>query len=313
MAPTSISGLHHLTAIATDPQANVDFYVGVLGLRLVKRTVNFDDPSAYHLYYGDAAGSPGSILTFFSWPEARRGRVGGGQITRISLSVPPASLDFWRARLTAAGITAERAIRFGEEVLAFRDPDGIPVELVALADDARLGWAGTNVPVEHAVRGMHTVELTVADPAPTEQLLTALMGYRLLRREGDRARFAVAEARSGQFVDVIRQTAEARAMGGAGTIHHIAFRVADDAAEQAMQERLREAGFRVSPVMDRSYFRSVYYREAGGILFEIATDVPGFAIDEAPEALGTALKLPPQYEAARAEIERALPPVVLTP
>lgn len=304
-----VTGLHHLTAIATDAQANIDFYSGLLGLRLVKKTVNFDDPSAYHLYYGDEAGTPGSIITFFYWPGARRGQVGSGQTSGINFSAPENSLEYWNERLQRHAVATERRTRFGENVLAFSDPDGIPVEIVSVPDDARHGWTGAGVPAEFALRGMHTAELTVSDSGPTSELLTEQMGYTLVRREDNRARFEAAPGGSGRYVDVIGGAGAPRGSGGAGTIHHIAFRVADDAAELAMQERLMQGGFHVSDVRNRDYFRSIYYRERGGILFEIATDIPGFAVDEPAESLGTALKLPKQFEHARAEIEAALPPL----
>ncbi len=304
-----ITGLHHLTAIATDAQANIDFYAGLLGLRLVKKTVNFDDPSAYHLYYGDGSGTPGSIITFFYWPGASRGQVGSGQITGITLSAPEASLDYWQARLERYDLAPVRSTRFGEEVLSFSDPDGIPVELVAVANDNRQGWTGAGIPLEHAVRGLHTAELTVNDSGPTSEILTGSMGYTLVRKEGNRTRFEAAPGGSGRFVDVIGGARAPRGIGGAGTIHHIAFRVASDDAELEMQSRLMTAGYHVSEVRDRDYFRSIYYRERGGILFEIATDVPGFAVDEPAESLGGALKLPKQFESARSRIEGMLPPL----
>jgi glyoxalase family protein len=302
-----ITGLHHLTAIATDAQANIDFYAGLLGLRLVKKTVNFDDPSAYHLYYGDEAGTPGSIITFFYWPGAPRGQIGTGQITAITFSSPEKSLDYWRDRLQRHDVTVERHTRFGEEVLAFSDPDGIPVEIVAVANDARRVWTGAGIPAEHSLRGMHTAELTLSDSGPTSELLIELMGYTLVRRDGNRARYEAAPGGSGRYVDVIGGAKAPRGSGGAGTIHHIAFRVADDAAELDMQDRLIKGGYHVSDVRDRDYFRSIYYRERGGILFEIATDIPGFAVDEPAASLGTALKLPKQFEAHRKEIESMLP------
>lgn len=304
---STISGLHHLTAIATDAQANIDFYAGLLGLRLVKKTVNFDDPSAYHLYYGDETGTPGSILTFFSWPGAVRGRIGSGQVTAITFSAPAASLDFWRERLARHGVAAERRSRFGEEVLAFADPDRIPLEIVAVAADHRSPWTGAGIPAEFAIRGLHTAELTVRAAAPTEDLLTRVMGYRLVRREGNRARFAAAPGGSGRYADVMEQAGAPHGAGGAGTIHHIAYRVPTDEAELELQAALFRAGFAVSPVRDRDYFHSIYYRERGGILFEIATDAPGFAIDEPVETLGTSLRLPKQFEAVRERIEAVLP------
>ncbi len=305
-----ITGIHHITAIASDPQANIDFYAGLLGLRLVKKTVNFDDPSAYHLYYGDAAGSPGSIVTFFYWPGgAGRGRVGPGQPSRISFSAAPESLDFWAARLQRHGVRAERAVRFGEDAIAFSDPDGIPVEIVGAATDARRGWATNGIAIENALRGLHTAELTVRESAPTEALIAGEMGYRLVRREGDRVRYEIAAGGSGTYIDVIAAPTARAGLGGVGTIHHIAWRVPGDAEELEMLQRLDEAGLHVSDVRDRSYFRSIYYRERGGILFEIATNTPGFASDEPAATLGTALRLPPQFESARAAIEQSLPPL----
>jgi glyoxalase family protein len=311
---TTPTGLHHLTAIASDPQANVDFYTGVLGLRLVKKTVNFDDPSAYHLYYGDETGTPGSIVTFFYWPgHDTRGRVGSGQNTAIVFSAPAASLPFWQARLQSRGVASEFRTRFGEKILSFTDPDGIPIELVAVADDTRTGWQGGGVPAEHALRGLHTAELTVRVAAPTEKLITDTMGYRLVKREGNRARFeSAAGGGSGHTIDVITDVSAAPGMGGSGTIHHIAFSVPDDATELEMQKRLHLAGYSVSDVRDRNYFHSIYYREPGGILFEIATANPGFAIDEPVASLGTSLRIPVQFERARTQIERLLPPIQAT-
>ncbi len=305
-----INGIHHVTAIASDPQKNVDFYTGLLGLRLVKKTVNFDDPSAYHLYYGDETGAPGSIVTFFYWPGgAGRGRVGAGQTTRLSFSVPDASLDFWYARLERHGIGVKRENRFGEDVLTFVDPDRIPVEIVAVANDNRRGWTGAGIAAENALRGLHTAELTVRDIAPTEKLIAGEMGYRLVKRDAGRARFESGNGGSGSYIDVIASPGGPSGLGGVGTIHHIAFRVADDAGELLMQERLGDAGYNVSDVRDRNYFRSIYYRERGGILFEIATDVPGFPDDEPVSSLGTSLKLPAQFESARKQIESLLPPL----
>ncbi len=304
-----ITGLHHLTAIATDAQTNIDFYAGLLGLRLVKKTVNFDDPSAYHLYYGDESGTPSTIVTFFYWVGARRGRVGSGQATAITLSAPVSSLDFWRERLASHDVEPEWRTRFGEDVLEFSDPDGIPVEIVGVETDERRGWTGADIPAEHAIRGMHTAELTVRNPKPTEELITGVMGYRLLRREGNRARYEAGSGGPGSYLDLIANAKGPPGSVGAGTIHHIAYRVATDEAELDMQERLMNAGQQVSDVRDRDYFHSIYYREPGGILFEIATDVPGFAVDEPAHSLGTELKLPKQFQKARTQIEAILPPL----
>ena len=305
------TGIHHVTAIASDPQANVDFYAGLLGLRLVKKTVNFDDPSAYHLYYGDETGTPGTIVTFFYWPGVEaQGRVGPGQTTRLSFSAAPDALSFWQERLTRNGVTVQRLNRFGEDVLTFTDPDQIPVEIVAVAKDARPGWTrAAGIPAEKALRGLHTAELTVRSGAPTEKLLTGDMAYRVVKREGNRARFEAGAGGSGTYIDVIADAKTSPGVGGVGTIHHIAWRVSGDGEQRAMQMRLQAAGHSVSPVRDRTYFRSIYYREQGGILFEIATDVPGFPDDEAVASLGSALKLPAQFERARAKIEQLLPPL----
>jgi len=303
------TGIHHVTAIASDPQANVDFYAGLLGLRLVKKTVNFDDPSAYHLYYGDEIGTPGTIVTFFYWPGAEaRGHAGPGQTTRLSFSAAPDSLTFWLERLTRHGVTVQRLTRFNEDVLTFADPDEIPVEIVAVANDARTGWtAAAGIPSDRALRGLHTAELTVRTAAPTEKLISDNMGYRLVRREGNRARFEAGAGGSGTYIDVIADAKSSPGTGGVGTIHHIAWRVPGDEEQLAMQNRLNAAGFAVSAVRDRTYFRSIYYREHGGILFEIATNIPGFPTDEPVASLGTALKLPPQFERARKNIELLLP------
>jgi glyoxalase family protein len=313
MLPT---GLHHITAIASNPQANLDFYAGLLGLRLIKRTVNFDDPSAYHLYYGDETGTTGSIVTFFYWPgHEALGRVGSGQSTALVFSTPVASLNFWLQRLQRHGVAATRRSRFGEDVVAFVDPDGIPIELVAVAVDLRIGWQGhVDIPVAHALRGLHTAEMTVRVAAPTEALLTGHMGYQRVHQEGNRSRFVVTAAgasagASGQFIDVMVDPAVAAGVGGVGTIHHLAWSVPDDATELVMQKRLKQAGYEVSVVRDRTYFHSIYYREPGGVLFEIATATPGFAIDETVATLGTALRLPREFERARGEIERNLPPL----
>ena len=311
-APTGtsspVAGIHHVTAIASDARRNVAFYTELLGLRLVKRTVNFDDPSAYHLYYGDEFGTPGSIVTFFFWPDSgSKGRAGAGQPTQLSFSVPAGSLDAWQRRLQDRGVKTVRHVQFGEDLLAFADPDGIPVTLIAVTEDGRGGWTGAGVPAEIAIRGLHTSVLTVRDARATETLLVRDMGYRLVRRDGTRARFEAGLGGSGRLVDVIGDSKAPLGSDGVGTIHHIAWRVADDDAQSTMHARLSAAGMRVSPMRDRQYFRSIYYREPGGILFEIATDTPGFATDEPVSSLGQALKLPPQFEPARDEIEHALP------
>ena len=306
--PSALTGLHHLTAVASDPAANLAFYTGLLGLRRVKTTVNFDDPSAYHLYFGDTTGAPGTIITFFYWAgDLARGRVGAGQVTAITLSVPADSLDFWNDRLTQAGIAAGRETRHGEERLTLQDPDGIPVELVAVAGDARTGWTGGDVPADRAIRGLHAVELTVHAGAPTEAVLTGPMGYHLVRRDGNWSRYALGAGRSGEWVDLIADPSVPPGRGGSGTIHHIAWNVPNDADQHVLRSQLMTADVYVSEVRNRDYFRSIYYREPNGILFEIATAEPGFAVDEDAAHLRQSLKLPRQFEAHRAKIEAILP------
>jgi glyoxalase family protein len=309
-----IAGIHHVTAIARDPQANADFYTGVLGLRLVKRTVNFDDPGTYHLYYGDEVGRPGTLLTFFPWPLARLGRSGAGQATVTAFSVPEGSLGYWTERLARLGVDFEAPRpRFDEEVLSLRDPDGLALELVARAGDERAPWTGGEIPERSAVRGFYNVTLAEWNPAVTSEVLTGAMGFRLVGEEGDRLRFASGAGGAGARLDVLAAPSAARGVISAGTVHHVAFRAADDAEQLAWLETLAERGLHVTPVQERQYFRSIYFREPGGVLFEIATDGPGFAIDEPVASLGTDLKLPPWLEASRERIAAVLPPLDLRP
>ncbi|MDB4949922.1 MAG: Glyoxalase/bleomycin resistance protein/dioxygenase [Gemmatimonadetes bacterium] len=310
---TTSAGIHHVTAIASDPQRNLDFYAGTLGLRLVKRTVNFDDPQTYHLYFGDDAGSPGSILTFFPWPGARRGRTGVGQTGATAFAVPEGSLGWWIARLVSHGVEHDAPTRrFGQPVVAFRDPDGLPLELVA---DPRAGergtWDGGGVPAQHAIRGVHSVTLWLARTDATARVLTEALGFAHVADEGDRSRYAAGGGGPGALVDLRVVDAGLRGAGGAGTVHHVAWRAATDADEVALSRRVSAMGLQPTPVIDRNYFNSVYFREPGGVLFEIATDPPGFTADEPAESLGEALKLPPQYEPRRAQIEAVLPPIHL--
>jgi glyoxalase family protein len=310
----TIAGLHHVTAIAGDPQRNLDFYVGVLGMRLVKRTVNFDDPTTYHFYFGDAVGSPATILTFFPWPGARAGRRGKGEIEATAFSIPAASLDYWQNRLAENGINSERAAtRFGDEVLRFADPDGMTLELITspLTEGVQ-PWAESRVPVEHSLRGFHSVTAALEGYERTAKLLTETFGYQLIEEAENRFRFlAGGENAPGKIIDLLCTPDGHRADSGAGSVHHIAFRAKDDAEQRAWREEIAALGFNVSPVMDRTYFHSIYFREPGGVLFEIATDPPGFALDESPEELGMNLRLPPQYERVRAQIEASLQPIVV--
>lgn len=309
MSP-ELTGLHHVTAIASDPQKNVDFYAGVLGLRLVKQTVNFDDPGSYHFYYGDGLGTPGTLLTFFAWPGGRRGRRGGGQVTAASLSVSPNSLDFWRKRLHAHGVPIEPAeTRLGETVLPFYDPDGLRLELVPVATDARSGWTEGAIPGEHAIRGIHAVTLPERSPERTAVLMTDTLGFRAVQTEGEWTRYALGDGSSGTFADVQNVADILPGQIAVGNIHHVAWRTPDDAQQEAWLQQISEMGIGVSPVMDREYFQSIYFREPGGILFEVATDPPGFTVDETAEMLGEHLKLPAQYEADRAQVEAHLPPI----
>jgi glyoxalase family protein len=310
----SILGIHHITAIAGDPQENVDFYTGVLGLRLVKVTVNFDDPEAYHLYYGDGHGRPGTILTFFAWPGARRGRQGNGQVTAASFAVPKGSLNFWRERLAEHTVASELVPeRFGQRVLSFHDMDGMRLELVETpAPEPSHFWEGGDVSAEFAVHGFHGATLSETGYERTAALLTDTMGFRLLGKEQSRFRYEPVHAHPsgpGRILDVICAPTGQEGRVAVGTIHHIAFRTPDDVQQHEWLAEVGQLGFNVSPVMDRIYFHSIYYREPGGVLFEIATDSPGFAVDEPVEKLGEALKLPPWLEALRPQIETALPPL----
>lgn len=309
-----VSGIHHVTAIATDPQRNLDFYTGVLGLRLVKRSVNMDDPGTHHLYYGDESGRPGTILTVFPWPLARRGSRGTGQATVTAFSVPEGSLGWWLERLESHGVPHDDpARRFDEEALTFLDPDGLKLELVADAGAAaRRPWASGPVPERHAIRGFHSVTLTADDAAPTADLLTGAMGMASAGEHRDRLRFAGSGAAAGDpgtLVDVEVNPSLGRGRVAAGTVHHVAWRVAGDREELELRDALIGRGLAPTPVIDRHYFRSVYFREPGGVLFEIATDPPGFTVDEPVAELGSALKLPPWLEPQRARIEAALPPI----
>jgi catechol 2,3-dioxygenase-like lactoylglutathione lyase family enzyme len=308
-----ILGIHHLTAIAGEPQRNVDFYTGVLGLRLVKLTVNFDDPGTYHLYFGDELGRPGTILTFFPWPGAPRGRRGTGQATTVSFSVPEAALGYWTERLKAHSVSfdAPRA-RFDEEVLAFLDPDGLPLELVA-HEGTQNGTPCEDgpVPSEYALRRFFGVTLSEASAGPTASFLTETLGFRPVGESDARARYAVGADGAGSYVDVFPLPSDTRGQVAVGTVHHVAWRTPTNEEQAAWRERLAAQGRQVTPVVDRQYFRSIYFREPGGVLFEIATDPPGFTVDENPEQLGARLLLPPWLESERPRIEGILPPLHL--
>jgi len=306
-----ITGLHHVTAIAGDAQRNLEFYTRVMGMRLVKRSVNQDRPDTYHLFYGDAVGHAGSDLTFFPWPHTPPGKRGIGLTNEVSFAVPAGSLDFWAARFAEHGVnTTERENRFGERVLPFSDPDDLALTLTETSDERDFTpWDASPVPAEHQVRGLHAVRMAQRELGPSERLLTEGMGFVLAAEEGSWKRYAIGAGGSGRVLDVQEVPEGQRGTWGIGAIHHVAWRVADDAAEKEMQERVRDHGADPTAVIDRFWFKSVYFKEPGGALFEIATDGPGFAIDENAESLGSRLILPPWLEPNRAGIENALPPL----
>jgi glyoxalase family protein len=309
----TIPGIHHITAIAGDPQRNLDFYTTVLGLRLVKLTVNFDDPGTYHFYFGNEEGTPGSILTFFPWPHAPRGVVGSGQVTATTFAVPVGSAPYWRSRLPAHGVTVTDAgERFGEAILAIDDPDGLPLELIATRDaNPALASKDTPVDSEHAICGFHSATLSEEGYEQTARLLTDTMGFSLVGNEGNRFRYQAADGGAGAIVDLLCRPDGRFGRLGTGTVHHIAWRTPDDPQQLQWRSELARLGYNVTPVIDRNYFHSIYYREPGGVLFEIATDPPGFAIDEPKEHLGERLVLPRQYESQRPTLERTLPRLTL--
>jgi glyoxalase family protein len=308
---SALRGIHHVTAIASDPQPNLDFYVRFLGLRLVKRTVNFDDPETYHFYYGDEQGSPGTLLTFFPWPAARTGRHGTGQVTRTAFAIPAESLEFWAERARRQGAHAVREQdRFGQPVVRLADVDGLGVELVAEARTGA-GTDGADIPAEHRLIGIHSATITVADAGATSELLVGILGFHEWGREGDRVRFSAVQEGIGAYIDVVTDPQVQRGLSGAGTVHHLALRTADRRSQQRWESTLVGQGFEVSPVMDRKYFHSIYFREPGGVLFEIATDLPGFTVDETLEELGSSLVLPAALERERTRIEANLPPITV--
>jgi len=309
-----IPGLHHVTAIASDPQRNLDFYAGVLGLRFVKRTVNFDDPGTYHFYFGDARGTPGTIMTFFAWPGARRGIRGTGQVDAVALAIPQDSAGYWLERLKQEHVPAERtAARFDEQLIRFIDPDGLLIELIESAAPASVEhWHGSSVPAEHSIRGFHSVSAALEGYEGTAKLLTESFGYRLVNQSNNRFRFASQnETAAGRVIDLLCTPDAHPGRVAAGSVHHIAFRARDDAEQRQWREHLVSLGYNVTPVIDRVYFHSIYFREPGGILFEVATGPPGFTFDEDLGQLGESLRLPPWLESSRAQIEKVLPPIAL--
>ena len=305
----NISGIHHITAIAGNAQRNYDFYTKVLGLRMVKRTVNFDDPDTYHFYYGNETGEPGTILTFFPWEGIAQGRSGTGLATEIGYSVPAGSLEFWAERFREHSIKSGPAEeRMGETWLPFSDPDGLNFSvIVPTTTDDRIAWTTPDIGSAVAAKGFHSVTLTLKSIAPTAGVLTDIFGYTLQRQEGTRYRFVTAAAGAAGIVDLIEAPKEVRGLSGSGTNHHVAFRVPDEATQGEFREKILSKGLQITPKINRDYFYSVYFREPGGVLFELATDNPGFTVDEPKAELGDHLKLPVQYEPMRASIEKRLP------
>jgi glyoxalase family protein len=303
------SGLHHVTAIGGDPQRNADFYLRTLGLRLVKTTVNFDDPGTYHLYYGDESGKPGSLLTFFPWRDVPGGRRGNGQATNTSFSVPEASIGWWQDHLAAAGVQTSRITSAdNEETLTLRDPDGLALSLVAHPQgDPRDPWDTPFVPAEHAIRGLHSVTLQASAEEATSGMLTDGLGLSFASQDGNRLRFEAGEGGPGALVDVLVTPDAPGGLVAGGTVHHVAWRAPDDATQRAWREELVGKGVQVTAIMDRQYFHSIYFREPGGTLLEIATDDLGFNVDEPLLELGRSLKLPPWLEPNREQIQAALP------
>jgi glyoxalase family protein len=304
-----IQGLHHITAIAGNAQRNYDFYTRILGLRMVKKTVNFDDPGTYHFYYGNEVGTPGTILTFFPWEGVQAGNAGTGMATEIGYSVPQGSLDFWKERFTQFNVKqGNTGERFGELYLPFSDPDGLNLSLIVpKAGDSRTAWTTGDVTEQTATKGFHSITLTLKSIKGTVAVLTEIFGYKLLEQDGNRYRFVTDAIDNAAVVDIIEAPEEKVGQSGGGTNHHVAFRVADESVLMQFREKIVSRGFNITPKIDRNYFYSLYFREPGGVLFEIATDNPGFATDETVEELGSHLKLPAQYETMRKQIEKVLP------
>jgi glyoxalase family protein len=310
--PASIPGIHHVTCITGDVQKCVNFYVSVLGLRFVKKSINQDLPDTYHIYFGDYLGTPGSAMTFFGWPTWPQRRAGSGQVTTVSFALPHGSLDYWSGRLRELGIDSRRTSRFGTDGIIVSDTDGIELELMGKASDDRwVPWKDSPVDAEHAIRGFHSVTLTVAEAAASVDLLEKAMGFRKVGEEGHRARFETGAGGPHATVDVIESPEGPEGEESVGTVHHVAWRTPDAATQVAWRDTLLRAGRNVTPVIDRWYFKSIYYREPGGVLYEIATDGPGFTVDEPPERLGSTLSLPPWFQVRRDMLDSVLPPIVV--
>ncbi|MGH7565483.1 MAG: ring-cleaving dioxygenase [Gemmatimonadota bacterium] len=306
----AVHGIHHVTAIAGDPQENLTFYAGVLGMRLVKRSVNQDDPGTYHLFYADAAGTPGTDVTFFPWTRMAPSRNGAGMVGEIALAVPSGSMAWWHDRLGERGVSPmEEESRFGEPVMPFRDPHGLPLALVGIEEDREFAvWDASPVPAQHQIRGVHAVRIQERVLAPTVELIESVMGFARVASDEGWHRWAAGEG-SGAYADFHEAPEAPLGRWGTGTVHHVAWRVRDDEEELAVRAAVEAMGLAPTPVIDRFWFRSVYFKEPGGTLFELATDGPGFDRDEEPASLGETLVLPPWLERHRREIEAALPPL----
>jgi glyoxalase family protein len=304
-----ILGLHHVTAIAGDAKRNLDFYTKILGLRMVKRTVNFDDPGTYHFYYGDEVGTPGSILTFFPWGNVRQGYTGTGMATSIGYSVPKQSLEFWIQRLKHFNVKHENIEEIlGEQHISLHDPDGLKVHLISPNyDDNRKPWTTSEVGATVATKGFHSITLTLKNIEDTALILTEIFEYKFLKQEGNRHRFVTDSIGTANIVDLIEAPNERPAINAGGTIHHVAFRVKNEEVLMDFREKIVRTNLRITEKIDRDYFFSLYFREPGGVLFELATDNPGFTKDETLEELGSSLRLPKQYEELRTELEKILP------
>jgi glyoxalase family protein len=304
-----ILGLHHITAISGNAKRTLEFYTKILGLRLVKKTVNFDDSGTYHFYFGDEKGTPGSVLTFFPWEGIRQGYTGSGMATEIGYSVPLDSLAFWADRFKQYKVKFDEAEeKFGEKILSFRDPDGLKLKLIVPSSaDNRKPWETAEVNGTVAAKGFHSITLMLKNVTPTAKILTDILGYKLLKQDGINYRFVTDAVDNASIVDIIEAPSIAHGVVAAGTNHHVAFRVKNDNILMDYREKIESFGLNITPKIDRDYFFSLYFREPGGVLFELATDNPGFTKDEPLNELGTHLKLPKQYEESRAEIEKVLP------
>ena len=312
--PQLITGIHHVTALASDPQKNIDFYSGILGIRLVKKTINFDAPDVYHFYYGDETGKPGSILTFFPYKGLTGGRHGKGMLNTTSFSVHTSSLQYWLERFRKFKIiykdVEERFEK--EQVVYFEDPDGLGLELVFNDRDQRPGFSYGKIPIEYTIKGFFNVEIWEEGYERTAGLLTEQMDHTLISEKGNRFRFAATDS-PGNYVDILCTPDSLKGLSGGGTVHHIAFATPDHDTQTEVRVKISKRMLNPTPVLDRSYFTSIYFREPGGVLFEVATSGPGFTIDEPKEHLGEALKLPKQFEPYRQQLENELQPIIVNP